>query len=184
MMSIATPRRLDRLCISSRICAWIVTSSAVVGSSARISDGLQASAIAIIMRWRMPPLKWCGYCASRRSGSAMPTRPSSSTARARASAGGLFRGILMPSVSWGPGVRTGVGGERAGALDKAAAALGGARRRRHQAHDAERRHRLAAAGFADQRDGFALIDVPRHAVDRAHQTARGRESGFELLYFE
>ena len=42
-------------CISSRICAWMVTSSAVVGSSAIRSVGLLASAIAIIARWRMPP---------------------------------------------------------------------------------------------------------------------------------
>ena len=41
--------------IRSRICAWMVTSSAVVGSSAISSFGLQASAIAIITRWRMPP---------------------------------------------------------------------------------------------------------------------------------
>ena len=40
---------------SSRICAWIVTSSAVVGSSAMSSSGLHASAMAIITRWRMPP---------------------------------------------------------------------------------------------------------------------------------
>ena len=40
---------------SSRICAWIVTSSAVVGSSAIKSFGSQASAIAIIARWRIPP---------------------------------------------------------------------------------------------------------------------------------
>ena len=47
--------------IRSRICAWIVTSSAVVGSSAISSFGLQASAIAIITRCRMPPESWCGY---------------------------------------------------------------------------------------------------------------------------
>ena len=44
----------------SRICAWMVTSSAVVGSSAISSFGLQASAMAIIARWRMPPENWCG----------------------------------------------------------------------------------------------------------------------------
>jgi hypothetical protein len=44
----------------SRICAWIVTSSAVVGSSAISSFGSQASAIAIIARWRIPPENWCG----------------------------------------------------------------------------------------------------------------------------
>ena len=48
--------------ISSRICAWIVTSSAVVGSSAMSSLGSQESAIAIMTRWRMPPDISCGYC--------------------------------------------------------------------------------------------------------------------------
>ena len=41
--------------MSSRICAWTVTSSAVVGSSAISSFGSLMSAIAIITRWRMPP---------------------------------------------------------------------------------------------------------------------------------
>ena len=45
---------------SSRIWAWIVTSSAVVGSSAISSAGSHDSAIAIIARCRMPPLNWCG----------------------------------------------------------------------------------------------------------------------------
>ena len=44
----------DRFFISE-ICAWMVTSSAVVGSSAMMSFGLQASPIAIMTRWRMPP---------------------------------------------------------------------------------------------------------------------------------
>ncbi len=38
------------------IWAWIVTSSAVVGSSAMSSFGWHTSAIAIITRWRVPPL--------------------------------------------------------------------------------------------------------------------------------
>ena len=46
--------------MSSRICAWMVTSSAVVGSSAMSSSGLVERAIAIITRWRMPPDSWCG----------------------------------------------------------------------------------------------------------------------------
>ncbi len=45
---------------SARIWAWIVTSSAVVGSSQISSLGRQASAIAIIARWRCPPESWCG----------------------------------------------------------------------------------------------------------------------------
>ena len=40
---------------SSMIRAWMVTSTAVVGSSAISSSGLAASATAIMARWRMPP---------------------------------------------------------------------------------------------------------------------------------
>ena len=40
---------------SFRIWAWMVTSSAVVGSSAMSSAGRHTSAIAIIARWRSPP---------------------------------------------------------------------------------------------------------------------------------
>ena len=68
----------------------MVTSSAVVGSSAMSRRGWQESAMAIITRWRMPPESWCGYCFSRRSGSGMCTRRSISMARSRA-----FR-VLMP----------------------------------------------------------------------------------------
>ena len=52
---IAMPKRDFISASRSRICAWIVTSSAVVGSSAISSLGLHDSAMAIITRWRMPP---------------------------------------------------------------------------------------------------------------------------------
>ena len=52
---IAMPKSRCSAFISSRICAWMVTSSAVVGSSAMSSAGLHDSAIAIITRCRMPP---------------------------------------------------------------------------------------------------------------------------------
>jgi hypothetical protein len=45
---------------SSRIWICTVASSAVVGSSASSICGLQASASAIIARWRMPPDISCG----------------------------------------------------------------------------------------------------------------------------
>ena len=45
----------------------MVTSSAVVGSSASTTSGSLAMAIAIITRWRMPPENWCGYSSMRRS---------------------------------------------------------------------------------------------------------------------
>ena len=43
----------------------MVTSSAVVGSSAISSFGLQAIAMAIITRWHWPPDIWCGKAPSR-----------------------------------------------------------------------------------------------------------------------
>ena len=52
---IAMPSLSRRSFMSSRICAWTVTSRAVVGSSAIRSFGLQESAIPIMTRWRMPP---------------------------------------------------------------------------------------------------------------------------------
>src|SRR6516165_317667 len=81
MRMMAAPTRCLRSVMRLRICAWMVTSSAVVGSSAIRSFGRQASAMAIITRWRMPPDSWCGYSRARRRGSAMPTRPSISTTR-------------------------------------------------------------------------------------------------------
>ena len=52
----------------SSTCAWIVTSSAVVGSSAMITSGSLAIAIAIITRWRMPPENSCGKALARCGG--------------------------------------------------------------------------------------------------------------------
>ena len=52
----------------------MVTSSAVVGSSAMISLGSLASAIAIITRCLIPPDNSCGYAPYTRSGIAIPTR--------------------------------------------------------------------------------------------------------------
>ena len=62
----------------------MVTSSAVVGSSAIRMSGSQASAMAIITRWRMPPESSKGYCFRRFCGSLMPTSVSISMARSRA----------------------------------------------------------------------------------------------------
>jgi hypothetical protein len=56
----AIPRLRRSWSRTSRIWACTVTSSAVVGSSATRISGSALSAIAIITRWRMPPLSWCG----------------------------------------------------------------------------------------------------------------------------
>ena len=58
--SIAVPVSAASDCTSARICAWMVTSSAVVGSSATSTAGRCSSAMAIATRWRMPPENWCG----------------------------------------------------------------------------------------------------------------------------
>ena len=55
-----TPDSRQSLASSRRIWSWIVTSSAVVGSSQRMISGWQDSAIAIITRCRMPPENSCG----------------------------------------------------------------------------------------------------------------------------
>ena len=52
--------------------AWIVTSSAVVGSSAMSRSGSFAIAIAIMARWRIPPEYSCGYWSTRWVGFGMP----------------------------------------------------------------------------------------------------------------
>ena len=78
------PRRCCRSRSRSRIWAWMVTSSAVVGSSAISSEGSHDSAIAIITRCRMPPDSWCGKSSKRCAGDGMRTSSSTSIARALA----------------------------------------------------------------------------------------------------
>ncbi len=51
----AAPCSRQRRLSSMMICAWMETSSAVVGSSAMMSRGLMQSASAMTTRWRMPP---------------------------------------------------------------------------------------------------------------------------------
>ena len=64
--------------IISSTCAWIVTSRAVVGSSAIRSSGLHASAMAMTTRCFIPPENWCGYSPPRLPG--IPTNSSISLA--------------------------------------------------------------------------------------------------------
>ncbi|CUJ85489.1 Protein of uncharacterised function (DUF1602) [Achromobacter sp. 2789STDY5608615] len=56
--TMAVPSRAWMSRSRCRICAWMVTSSAVVGSSAISTLGWHASAMAIMARWRMPPDSW------------------------------------------------------------------------------------------------------------------------------
>ena len=83
MSIIAMLRRSCRSLRSLRICAWIVTSSAVVGSSAINRSGSLASAIAIMTRCRWPPEISCGNAFKRSSARCSPTNSRSSSVRAR-----------------------------------------------------------------------------------------------------
>ncbi len=71
-----------------------------MGSSATISRGSQASAIAIITRWRCPPDSSCGYAFARAAGS--PTCSSSSPAFFFAPAGVALRCSRIGSAIWSP----------------------------------------------------------------------------------
>ncbi len=85
---------------SPTTCAWVVTSSAVVGSSAMSSLGSLAIPTAIITRWRIPPESWWGRCSARCSASAMPLPARSGTTRATASCRPNRRWALMASSIW------------------------------------------------------------------------------------
>ena len=60
MRTTAMPWRSRSVRRRSRISAWMVTSSAVVGSSAISTRGSHEMAMAIITRCRMPPERRCG----------------------------------------------------------------------------------------------------------------------------
>src|SRR5213594_483865 len=85
---------------SSRICAWIMTSSAVTGSSAITIRGLHARAIAIITRCRMPPENSCGY--SRARSRWIPTSSRSSPTRFIAASLSTLSWMTIGSAIWSP----------------------------------------------------------------------------------
>ena len=188
---------------SSMICAWVVTSSAVVASSAISSFGRQASAIAIMMRWRMPPDSWCGYSWNRRSAAGMRTSRSSSIAwRARLGPADLpvrrdrlgdlhadpHRGVQRPGrvledhrhvLAAVPAQLAVAQPDHLGAAQpRRAADRGGPRQ---QAHDGAAADRLARARLADDRERAARVDLVVDAVDGADLAAAGREGDPQVL---
>ncbi|CPU67585.1 Protein of uncharacterised function (DUF1602) [Mycobacteroides abscessus] len=60
MSTMAVPNSSRHRRRRSRISAWTVTSSAVVGSSATMSPGSSTRAMAMTMRCFCPPENWCG----------------------------------------------------------------------------------------------------------------------------
>ena len=178
----------------SRTWAWIVTSRAVVGSSAIISFGSSARAIAIITRWRIPPENCGGSSCRRVSGFGIPTIASSSIARVRASAAvDLLVGpdrldhllldgehrvqarhrVLEDHRDVPPAELAHVvlrQGHEVEAVEQdrppsiRPAGFG------QQPHDREVRHALAAARLADEAERLARLELERdavHGMDRA-----------------
>ena len=159
--------------------------------------------MAIITRWRRPPESWCGYWPSRSPAAAMPTFSSSSTARSRACRAGaaLDGGDSPPSAgrrSCRPGSAPSSAPGRSSPCGRRAARLTRCRRaveilaREGQAPRAarraprgrrsmmrERRHRLAAAGLADEAERLAAprsveatCRAPHAAVPRGGRRCR------------
>ncbi len=100
----STPARRSSRTLRSSISTsrWTVTSSAVVGSSATTSTGSAISPMPIAARWRMPPENSCGYWRARRSGSAIWTARSRSTARSSAALRLIRWWTSETSASWRP----------------------------------------------------------------------------------
>jgi hypothetical protein len=74
--------------------------------------------------------------------------------------------------------------EKVATLEENLAVQDAAGGRRHEAHDAERTHRLAAARLPHEGNRLPRLDVPRHSVDRAHHAARSRELRLEVFDIE
>ena len=205
----ATLSRRCRSAIRSRICAWIVTSSAVVGSSATSSSGSHARAIAISTRWRIPPDISNGYCLTRSAGLAMPTMSSSSTARAHAALRPSLRWRRSTSTIWLPIVNTGssdvIGSWNTIAISRprtrsiVAAACGGCTSdspfqrtspptmRPGQLDHPEQRlggDALARAGLADEAERLALADREADVAHGVHGAAASDEVDLEVVDLE
>ena len=201
----AVPASVVRRWSSSRTCAWIVTSSAVVGSSAMSSFGSSASAIAIITRWRIPPENWCGKLLSRFSGRGIPTISRSSIARFRASTLDTFLWARIVSTICSSIVRTGlsevIGSWKIIAMSRPRMSRTSSSRSStmfwpsnmtrppsirpagfgQQAHDRQVRHALAAAGLADEPEPLALLELEADPVDGVDRPLVGAELDDQVL---
>ena len=98
----AVPCRRWRSLISASTWAWVVTSSAVVGSSQISTSGASASAMAIITRWRCPPESSCGKARSAPSGSGRCTSRRAASASCSTSRGSRPRWTCHISPIWRP----------------------------------------------------------------------------------
>ena len=187
------------------ICAWMVTSSAVVGSSAIRRRGSHTSAIAIITRWRMPPDRLIGYIEAQLRGAGNTDRVERGD---RALPCFVARHREMRAHGFGDLVADREDRiERAHRLledhaDAAAADLphGGFAKRneiapleqdfagalaaaaRQQTQDRQRGERLAAAAFADNANDLAWTYVERHVLEGLKPAASTIERNREIAH--
>ena len=202
MSSSAMPSLACSSFSSFRICAWMVTSSAVVGSSAISRSGSLASAMAIITRWRWPPESSCGIGAEPllRLGEADQAQQLERARARRAAVEALVQeqhlaDLLLDRVQRVQrGHRLLEDHARCGCRGSCAASSLGAptsswpwkrmlplgmprQRIGQQLQDRERGHRLARAALADQRQGLALAErrseTPRTALTARAPRAEG-----------
>ncbi len=166
MNSTLMPVSARRSAIRPRISRWVVTSSAVVGSSAMSSLGRQESAIAIITRWRRPPDSSCGCCRKRRAASAMRTFASMRALSSSASRRLRPRCRRSVSASWSPMASTGLS-EVIGSWK--IIAISAPRTRRISASGSAARSRVAAPPRHSTRP--ASIRPPSRAISRRTASA-------------
>ena len=178
---------------SSRTCAWIVTSSAVVGSSAISSAGLAGQrdgdhhallhAARQLERILVDAAARHRACPPRRA--VRSTRLPHGVARAAPYGAQHFRDLRahghhrIQAGARAPGRSSPMRLPRTSRIADSGSASRSCPSSRtapaddaagigQQAHDRQRGHRFAAAGLAQQREGLAAHDAKRHAVDRAH----------------
>ena len=199
------PSRSRSSIISSRICAWIVTSSAVVGSSATISLGSHASAIAIITRWRIPPGELVRVVLHPPPGLGdadelehLP-RPVHRLALARSLVDANRLGDLLADgvhrverrhrlledhrdLVAADALHLAVAERHEVApLEHDPAPLPDLARRLDQPHDRERADRLAAAGLTDEAEGLAGVELEVDPVDGPDRPLAGTEPRPQVL---
>ncbi len=169
----------------------MVTSSAVVGSSAISRRGLQAIAMAIMTRWFMPPESWCGKAREaalgRRDADLLQQLDRAALRAARSSAHVQAQRLLELEADGEARVEAGrrlledhrhvladepaplarreaeeiVAGEGE-ALGADSAGIG------DEPHQRQHRDALARARFADDAEHLALLEREADAVDGVH----------------
>ena len=155
-----------------------------MGSSAMTSDGLPATAMAIMTRWRSPPDSSWGYARRRRAGSGTPTASSSRMASVELpAASATCRPIRMVGLSevmgsWKTAPRCSLRTRRDPSAPAATMSVphttacpghAGGRPGRQQSEQGEPEHALARSRLADQSQDLAGPDVegdPPEGMDR------------------